>query len=59
MLYVVVPCVGWVALIMSMLSPSGSLSFASTLIWLLFESSGTVAVSLFAFGGSFTPPTVM
>jgi len=34
-------------------SPSISLSFSNTLIWLLFESSTTVAVSSFAEGGSF------
>jgi hypothetical protein len=41
MVYVVVPCVGWVTLVISRSSPSMSLSFASTFIWLLVESSGT------------------
>jgi hypothetical protein len=59
MLYVVVPCVGWVTLVISRSSSSMSLSFASTFIWLSVESSGTVALSLIAFGGSFTGVTVM
>jgi hypothetical protein len=40
------------------LSPSGSLSFVKTSIWLFIESSVTVLESSFATGGSFIPPTV-
>ena len=40
------------------LSPSGSVSFAVTLMTLFALSSTTVAVSLFATGGSFCSVTV-
>jgi len=40
-------------------SPSMSLSFVSTFIWLFVVSSSTVAVSSFAVGGSFTGVIVM
>ena len=53
-MYVAVPCVGCVIPVMSRLSPSMSLSFARTSIWLFRESSCTVSMSSFAMGGSFT-----
>jgi len=59
MVNVVVPLVGCVILVMSMLSPSMSLSFVSTFIWLFVESSMIVVTSSFAFGGSFAGVTVM
>ena len=54
-----IPLLGTVTDTIVKLSPSVSISFASTSIWLLVESSITVMVSSFAVGGSFTPPTVI